>query len=192
MSDAHVFPIKWCKFRSSDTFLIDANVWVLLNGPSGLKRDIAVEYSSALHKMLAAQCKLFVDVLVLSEFVNRYSRYKFVMWKPTEEVTFKDFRSSTDYPPVARDIADAVRGILGMCQLVGPDLESIDLEALLSDFEENRRDINDQLLAEMCRSKNLTLITHDRDFKGYEITVFTANPRMLEPENETAIETTSH
>jgi len=180
MSDAHVFPIKWRKFRSSDAFLIDANVWLLLNGPAGLKRDIAAEYSSALVKMHAAQCEVFVDVLVLSEFVNRYSRYRFDIWKPTEEVTFKDFRSSTDYPPVAKDIANAVREILRMCQLVGPDLESIDVEALLADFEKNQRDFNDQLLAQMCRSKNLTLITHDGDFKGYEITVFTANGQMLE------------
>jgi len=192
MSSAHVFPIKWLKIKSSDAFLIDANVWLLLNGPPGLKRDIAAEYSSALGKMHAARCKLFVDVLVLSEFVNRYSRYRFDIWKPTEEVTFKDFRSSTDYPAVAKDIADAVRGILRMCQLVGPDLESIDLEALLRDFEENRRDFNDQLLAETCRSKDLTLITHDGDFMGYEITVLTANPLMLKPENESAIDTTSH
>ena len=184
MPDAHVFLIKWRKFRSSDAFLIDANVWLDLNGPPSLRDPHAEKYSKAFKRILAAKCMVFADVLVLSEFVNRHSRYRFDMWKPSKSATFKDFRSSTDYPAVAKDIANAVRGILKTCRPIDSGLESIDMELLLIDFEENRRDFNDQILAEMCRSQNLTLITHDGDFKGYEITVLTANNRMLEPDGE--------
>ena len=185
MIRADVFPISLpYKFNSSDGFLIDANVWILLNGPPGLKRDIAADYSSALRKMLAVKCRVFVDVLVLSEFVNRYLRYKFDMSNPSQKVTFKDFRSSTDYPAVAKDIANAVRGILKTCRPVNSGLESIDMEALLTDFEQKQRDFNDQVLAELCASKKLALISHDGDFRGFGITVLTANSRMLEPDSE--------
>ncbi len=185
MGIAKVRPIEWFDLKKRHRLLIDTNVWLYLNGPQVKQDGKSRKYSAALKKIRRAQCEVFVDVVVLSEFINRYIQIKFQGWKrPGVKATQKDFRSSTNYPAVARDIADAVRGILKVCRRLDSGLESIDMEALLSDFEENRRDFNDQVLAEICMTQNLTLITHDGDFKGYEITVLTANQRMLEPDNE--------
>lgn len=184
MGKAEVLPIEWKTFREDDGLLIDTNVWLRLNGPQVREDQKTRKYSDALRKIRHAQGDVFVDILVLSEFVNKYLRIKYKAWKPIPEASFKDFRSSTDYPAVAKDIANAVRGILKTCRPVNSGLESIDMEALLTDFEQKERDFNDQVLAELCASKNLALITHDGDFKGYGITVLTANPQMLEPDSE--------
>ena len=42
-------------------------------------------------------------------------------------------------------------------------------------------DFNDQLITALCKSEELTLITHDRDFKGkrQEISILTANKELL-------------
>ena len=184
MGKARAFPIKHCDFRRHRRLLIDTNVWIYLNGPQVWDNPEKREYSEALKKIRQAKCDVFIDVVVLSEFMNRYLRIKFEAWKPDKSAEFKDFRSSTDYPAVAKDVADAVRGILRTCQLVDSGFESIDMEALLADFEEGRRDFNDQILAELCKTKDLTLITHDSDFKGYGITALTANQKMIKADDE--------
>jgi len=178
---AKVRPIEWFDFRKYHRLLIDTNVWLYLNGPQVRDDDKSRKYSDALKRIRRAESHVLTDVLVLSEFINRYLRIKYKVWKRRKEVEFKGFRSSTDYPAVAKDTANAVRVILKVCRPVDTALESIDMEALLIDFEKNRRDFNDQVLAETCRSQDLTLITHDGDFRGYEITVLTANNRLLEP-----------
>ena len=53
------------------------------------------------------------------------------------------------------------------------------MEALLSDFEANSRDFNDAILAQLCRAKDLKLVTHDGDFKDCGITILTANSNLL-------------
>jgi len=181
---AKVRPIEWFDFRKRHRLLIDTNVWLYLNGPQVKDDDKSRKYSDALKKIRQAKSDVFVDIVVLSEFINRYLRIKYKAWKSHEEATFKDFRSSTDYPAVARDIANAARGILRTCVPLDSGLESLDMKLLLGDFEENRRDFNDQVLAELCKARELTLITHDGDFKGLGITLLTANRRMLEPDTE--------
>jgi len=50
---------------------------------------------------------------------------------------------------------------------------------LLVQYEEGDSDFNDQVLVEICKSKDLTLITHDADFKAVDINILTANKKLL-------------
>jgi predicted nuclease of predicted toxin-antitoxin system len=49
----------------------------------------------------------------------------------------------------------------------------------MTDYESGNADFNDQIIAELCRKKQLTLITDDGDFHGQDIAILTANKRLL-------------
>jgi predicted nucleic acid-binding protein len=40
-------------------------------------------------------------------------------------------------------------------------------------------DINDLILAELCRSEKLKFVTHDADFASLDVPILTANRRLL-------------
>jgi hypothetical protein len=54
---------------------------------------------------LSAKSKIYIDVLVLSEFINTYSR---TQWKFVARhiESFKAFRNSSHFKPVAQEIGD--------------------------------------------------------------------------------------
>jgi predicted nucleic acid-binding protein len=159
-------------FTQTDELLIDANVWLYIHGPQIPNDQRSTNYSNALTNI--------IDVLILSEFINRYSRLKCTQEKGSSDpATFKSYRQSSDFKTVAKDIADAVRRIFKHSKCIESGFTSIDVDNLLTDYESKCPDFNDQILAELCKSKSLKLVTHDRDFKDYDITVLTANRNML-------------
>jgi len=164
-------------FAKTDALLIDANIWLYLYCPQAQRRNISQNYSNALAKILKAECSVLLDVLILSEFINRYSRLKFNLQKRSPD--FKSYRQSSAFKSVAKEITDAVRRILKHCKCIESDIASIDMNALLADYESKCPDFNDQILVELCKSRSLKFVTHDGDFKDYDITVLTANRRML-------------
>ncbi len=164
-------------FKKTDAFLIDANIWFYLYGPRAPKDRKSQDYSNVLAEILRTKCSIFLDVLILSEFINRYSRLKFNLQKRSRD--FKAYRQSPAFKPVAKEIADAVRRILKHCKCIESDITSIDMNALLTDYESKYPDFNDQILVELCKSRSLKFVTHDGDFKDYGITVLTANRGML-------------
>lgn len=94
-------------FTSSDALLLDANVWLFVYGPQK-PRDSRVDvYSQALAKILAAQSRIYIDVLIVSEFINTYARLRWNFWKAQSASSndFKKFRKSGNFNPVAQDIA---------------------------------------------------------------------------------------
>ena len=167
-------------FTRGDSFLIDANIWIFLYGRQD-PRDRRIEiYSNALKEILKNSCQIFVDVLVLSEFINRYARieHKFAKTEGCPE-NFKDFRNSASFQPVARGIAAACRSILKNCMRTESLFEQVDIEAVLNDYEAQHRDFNDQILSGICREKKLQMISDDWDFRNLEINLLTANKKLL-------------
>lgn len=57
--------------------------------------------------------------------------------------------------------------------------KSVDIRALLTEYEAGDSDFNDLMLAETCKAKGLLLITHDADFKGKDVAILTANKNLL-------------
>ena len=72
------YSIDQYTFSDTDEVLLDANIWLFVYGPqySATDQRTAV-YSDALKRMLSAKTRIFVDVLVLSEFVNSFARFSF-------------------------------------------------------------------------------------------------------------------
>lgn len=177
---ASIYNINSYNFIQTDALLIDANIWLYIHGPQAQIDNKSQNYSNALAKILKAKCSIFLDVLILSEFINRYSRLKCNLVKGSSDPsTFKSYRQSSAFKSVARDIADAVRRILKHCKCIESEFTSIDINTLLTDYELKCPDFNDQILVELCKSRSFKLVTHDGDFEDYDITILTANKNML-------------
>ena len=166
------------EFKPEDELLLDTNIWLLVFGPHN-PGDWRVEvYSQALAKILAAQCRIYIDVLIVSEFINAYARVKWgVLGHP--HGNFKRFRNSPDFNPIAQDIAADVECVLKHCTRVENGFETMDIDGLITEYADGNSDFNDQIIAVLCQRKGLKLVTDDGDFHGQGIPIVTANRRLL-------------
>ena len=175
-----VLAVDSYRFHKSDAFLLDANVWLSIYHPQVSSRPRGPVYSRALREMRRAGSTLFVDVLVLSEFINRYARLEHgVAVRRGAPSDFKRFRRTRGYRGVATAVADAVRRLLASCGRARTPFESLDLGAVLATYETQAADFNDLILAQLCKDNGLKLVTHDADFAGAGVTILTANQRLL-------------
>ena len=168
-------------FKSTDELLIDANVWFFLYGPHRPGSPQATVYSGAFARILAANCRIYVDVLIVSEFVNRYARLKYQLLRGHRAIPrdFKRFRATAAFKAIAKDIAADTRKILLNCTRVDSGFATLDVNALVNSYGTGSSDFNDLVLAEVCRTRGFMLVTDDGDFKGKDIAVLTANKRLL-------------
>jgi len=169
-------------FSKQDRVLVDANVWLYLYGPKPPNSASARNYSAVLKALQTAGSQLFLDVLVLSEFVNRYVRDQHrVLAVPGAAISsdFKTFRDSPDFIPVAAAVQRSVLSIGKFAKPLDHMLMKVDLLVLLAEFAKGARDINDELLAEACKLNGLALLSHDADVAHAGITLFTTNPGLL-------------
>lgn len=170
------------RFSANDSLLIDANVWVLLYGPQRNPRDSRTAmYSACFKKVLASNSRIFIDVLIVSEFINRYARMVQAATPIWKSANAKEFRNSLDFKPFAHDIADACRRILGNCRATDSGFTSVDVTSLLNRYEAGSSDFNDLILTNLCATKGWTLVTDDADFKVANISILTANRKLLGP-----------
>jgi len=167
-------------FKSSEALLLDANIWLFVYGPQKPTDTRVAAYSEALAKILAAKSCIYIDVLIVSEFVNAYARMKWnLLPESSRPRYFKQFRRSEDFKPVAQDIAADVKRVLQHCTRVESGFESLAIDTLVDEYASGDSDFNDQVLTALCKKKGLKMVTDDVDFKGRGIPVITANKRLL-------------
>src|SRR5258706_2622943 len=175
--------IEKYQFQPTDELLCDAIIWFFLYGPNRPSHPKVAIYSAAYKRIAAANNRVYIDVLVLSEFVNRYARlrHNLIIGQRGVPKDFKQFRSTSFFKSIARDIAADVRQILGNCTPVESGFANLDLDTLTTVYAAGNSDFNDLILAELCQSKGFKLVTDDGDFKNNNITLLTANPKLLTP-----------
>jgi hypothetical protein len=175
---------KW-SFTKEDKVLPDANFWINVFGPApavGQRGRRIQDYSRGLQVMLQGKVPLFIDVLILSEFVNTLARLEFnANYRSTYGPTgFKQFRNSPDFLPTARMIASQCRKILRHCKRLDHAFSEWDVPQLLAEFENGGEDFNDQLIIEISKKHSLILLTDDGDMTTGGLTILTTNPRLLQ------------
>jgi len=168
-------------FRETDRLLFDANVWLFLYSPQYGPTDNRVRtYSGAVKSALAAHSQIFIDALMLSEFINAWARFTYnklpASMKPND---FKTYRNSPAFRPVAKGIVDACRRMLGFAARIDSEFASLNIDAVLGGYEAGRADFNDHVVAELCDKKQLILVTDDADLKGLTLNILTENRRLL-------------
>ncbi len=167
-------------FSKSETFLLDANVWLYLYPPpSGRKRPFVQQYSDGLKSMRIAGAQLIMDVMVLSEYLNTYARIEWRALHQTRYPQFKSFRKSSAFKTVGNGAASSVRSMLKLCTCHDHPFAGVDIKQVLDGFAAGTTDFNDSLLAETCRRHGWKLVTNDSDFTSGGIEVLTTNPKLL-------------
>lgn len=168
-------------FSEKDDLFFDTNIWMYLYGPQGNPSDpVTQTYSLALARAAQAKSRIWVDVLVISEFVNRFARMEYDIRYPnkTKRPNFKQFRNDPVFQPIAQAIVGAVRNILKFAVRIESGFSLINMNTLLTQFETVPSDFNDQVLIGLCTANGLQLVTHDSDFNGKGIDILTANPKI--------------
>ena len=177
--------IRNYSFSSNDRLFFDANIWMYIYGPSMDRRSqsISTHYAIALQKIRNVQSYLFIDALVLSEFINAYARIEYEQSFKNSYQKFKQFRQSQDFKSVAQDIANNAKRIVKLCQPCSLQFHTLNLINILDEYAQGTADYNDQLITEICIANGFSLITHDADFsqlrKSNQLVLLKANRRLL-------------
>lgn len=173
-------------FQPQDKLLFDTNIWLIVFGIQEPKNTKQAEaYSSAFQRILEVDGKIYIDILVVSEFINTYAKQEWYLKKLNPNFaekykkSFKKFRDSSHFKPIAQQIAADTKRILQFCQKIEDGFDKLDTNRLINKYAGGNHDFNDQILIELCKSRGLKLITNDGDFKGEEIPILTANRRLL-------------
>lgn len=192
-------PVKQHNFTSKDKLFLDANIWLYLYCPQGSRRFRVNTYSDVFDRILDASSRIYIDVLVLSEFINTFARQEYALAKDGLELakqerelteqeyelvkshlsSFKNFRSSPDFELIAQGIAAAVKQIMKHCSRVESCFTILEMDALIADYDIGNFDFNDQVITEICKNNGFTLITNDSDFITQDIPILTANSKLL-------------
>lgn len=180
MTTTAIRDIRNYKFSERDSLLLDANILLSVYGPNANKEAYTYFYSDALAEMRIRNSKIFIDALVLSEFINRFAHWAFDQLPPERKpLEFKSFRKSDEFKIVAQEIADDAKRIIDYAVCCDSGFGSIDMNELLNEYAMGDSDFNDQVIARLCKEKGLILVTHDGDFRSSGIDILTANPSML-------------
>ncbi|MHB1632662.1 MAG: type II toxin-antitoxin system VapC family toxin [Acidithiobacillus sp.] len=167
-------------FLHGEQILIDTNIWLyLFPAPRNPQQRFFSQYSSAFSRLVKAQAEPVLDPMVLSEYLNRYCRIEWEGHFKTQYQKFKQFRQSRDFPAIASSAQSFAAKILSFCQIHSIPADELGLNLALADFASGQTDFNDALLIDICKKRNLKLMTNDADFKHGGIEVLTTNPNLL-------------
>ena len=178
MMENNVQAVGSYTFSRRDKLFLDANVWLYLFGARQPRNHWNQIYSQVFNRILNANSQIYIDVLVVSEFINAYARMKQKVVAPHIN-NFKVFRGSLYFKPVAEDIADDAELVMSHCSMIESGFTTLPMNDLLADFATGDSDFNDQVITELCKSNAFTLITNDSDFKTQRIPILTANQSLL-------------
>lgn len=180
MSDRHYLGSVAIKEAALEgPFLPDANVWLFLYGPVQDHRSWqAKAYSAFFAEALKRGAAFYLPQIIATEFVNR-SLTLLAETSGWNRKTDGKLHAHKDYPFWAKDACDSLHAFVSDVSRVADRFDEIDLEALYDEVENGGRlDFNDHLIANMCRSLGMTLITHDADFSGMDLPIITANKKL--------------
>lgn len=176
-----VYDLASYSFSAGEQILVDANVWLyLFPAPSKPNKPFANKYSAAFSRLMQAKGQPIIDHMVLSEYLNRYCRIEYEGGFKGSYTTYKGFRKSPDFQKVSSAAKTFVTKILSTCQSHTVAAHELDLNKAVADFESGILDFNDALFVDICKKRNLKLMTNDGDFLHGGIAVLTANQKLIQ------------
>lgn len=171
----NVIDIRKHIFSNQDRLLLDTNVWLHIYADKTNPSPTTKIYTQAFQNMLNAKSLLFIDAIIFSEFISNYVRLNNLK----KAKKFKEFRDSKEFSEIAKKVAVVSRDILQHCQRIDNNFLTLDVDKLLTAFEQSHSDIKDQLILEVCKNNHLILVTDDGDFKNSNFKILTANQNLL-------------
>ncbi|MDQ1251047.1 MAG: hypothetical protein QG646_116 [Euryarchaeota archaeon] len=184
---AKPFPVNVHSIESYDFFtgkgyFFDTNIWLYIYGPISWPDHRSDVYSRALKRIRDSKGTIYINCMIISEFINTFSRIEFK--QQSEFSRYKEFRNSLRYRAIAQDIAYNVKKILKNTLVCDPELQTINFPEVMDLFEQGKYDFNDLLFAQICRAKGLVFVTHDKDFSELRVEILTANEKLVSKSKE--------
>jgi len=168
---SNIVNIKSYTPRSDENYFFDCNIWLFNFCPIGnYSKKQQEAYSYFLGSIKTNRANIFINSLVLSEFVNRYLRLDFDRWKKSPECTEispdfkKNYIPSERYKLIVTSVEKAIRDILKLTEKISDDFHRISesLDGVYSHFQ--HIDFNDSYYYEFCKKNNFILVSDDQDF----------------------------
>ncbi len=165
-----------------EKIFFDANIWMYIFCEIGnYNNNLTKKYSTSFSYFLKNKTSIFIDITVISEFVNRYLRIAYSNYIRTNNLNNKDYdykkdyRVSDDFKEAWENVCNIVNNrILLTSTPINFEYDRTSITALL-DSNNNDSDFNDNHITNLCRTKDMYLFTHDRDFKNSGINIITEN-----------------
>lgn len=175
------FNLASYSFSEGEQILVDTNIWLsLFPAPGGYQQGFAHQYSQNFLRLISAKAQPVLDPMVLSEYLNRYAHIEYDANYKTQYPKFKSFRNSPDFQTIASSVGTFAKKIIGFCITHSIPANQLDLVQALTDFLHGGVDFNDAILIDVCRKRNIKLMTNDGDFQSGGIEVITSNQRLLQ------------
>lgn len=153
-----------------DKVFVDANVLIFLFSPDFVfSEDYQVDkYSKIYQLLLENECKLFVNSLVISEYINKCLRIDFkrnVQTKDNTKLFKDDYRNSQRYKDTLSIILKELKKFLSFNVIqLNDGFSGFDVFA---HYEENiESDFNDMIIAKNVIENDLFLLSDDGDFRN--------------------------
>lgn len=178
---ATVEKIRDFKVKSGDHFFFDNNVWMFLFSPiSGVNSFQQKVYSNLLRDIQSAGATIYINSLIVSEYINRSVKLNYSLWRDREFKSGnrfldykKDFRQTLDFDAAQKEAYSEMSDILSIALRKPDDFNAINLEDVM---KTKGMDFNDAYYAYFCNLNRLVLVTDDKDLLNshLNITILTA------------------
>lgn len=167
----------------TSSYIFDTNIWIFLFAPiAGAKKHKQEVYSRLLRDIRTRKATIWINSLIVSEYINRILRLEFEQWKKNKGMyayayDFKrDFRPTVEYKTALSDVKTQVENILSLCERRPDDFNHINIGTII-DSMGAMYDFGDAMIVDVCnRNKEILIVTDDSDITGAELpfTVITA------------------
>ena len=165
---------------------LDTNIWLYLFCPLGHSRDnIVKKYSRAFNYLIHSDNKLYIDVMILSEFINRFLRLAFHVYKANNKkgIHFdykKQYQQTKNFKETIQLIFSTIKNkILPGAAVVNFNHENSSIVELMDGLQDKMIDFNDLHFEKLCKVKGFFLLTDDGDFSSSPLDIISGNPRIL-------------
>ncbi|WP_288605551.1 PIN domain-containing protein [uncultured Treponema sp.] len=157
------------------TVFFDANSLIYIFWPTTPDSEKADDYGSILAALIKNNVNLAVNEIVLSEIINRILRIEFGKTGLNKD-EFKNFRDSESGKSVQNDIYMIIKNrILSRFKVINEILSKEEIDSMLIT---SKLDFNDKLIEQLCKKKNMLLLTHDFDFSSSDVDILSANMKF--------------
>ncbi|WP_220457222.1 PIN domain-containing protein [Moheibacter lacus] len=156
------------------SIFIDANVIIYLFWPTG-QHNFEMSYAKVFKNFLVQKNKLFVDIFIISEIINRILRIEHQKISSTQN--FKDFRNSEVGKNALNDIHIILKdNILKVIDIASKGYSQKEIESF---FNIEDIDFVDKATTLLCKENDMVLLTNDGDFKNSAIEIISGNPKLV-------------
>jgi len=156
----------------------DTNIWMYLYCDiANYERWLTNNYSNAFKQILSLKFKIATDIIVMSEFINTYSRIAFSVYKSNNNssLNFKQYRKTDHYKDTIKNVYNIIKNqILKIAVFENLNYNNNSFQNILNP-EDTDIDFNDLHIVNLCKKNGMYLLTNDKDFKNADIDIISNN-----------------